>query len=75
MAIQGETIALGAPSTCPDCATKLEPRVCQSAGGYYVGTRCSCGPYSRESGYYRTQAEASAALAERSYHRQRSLWT
>ena len=26
-----------------------------SGAGYYVGTYCACGPYTREFGYYRTR--------------------
>lgn len=33
-----------------------------SAAGYYIGTYCNCGPYSRESGYYRDFDEAQQAL-------------
>lgn len=62
MALPKETIHLGAPSTCPDCGTKLREEVLQSGGGYYIGTRCKCGPYSRESRYYRTREEADWAL-------------
>lgn len=32
------------------------------SGGYYIGTFCGCGPYSRESGYYRTRELAQADL-------------
>jgi hypothetical protein len=60
--LPGETINSGAPDKCPDCGVKLELRVCHSAAGYYLGTQCNCGPYSRESGYYKTQEEAAAAL-------------
>ncbi len=60
--MQGETIATGAPDTCPDCGTKLVVSVHHSAAGFYLGTVCRCGPYSRESGYYQTKAEAQTAL-------------
>jgi len=60
--LPGETIASGASSTCPDCGMKLELKVLRSGGGYYIGTFCCCGPYSRESGYYRTSKEAQDAL-------------
>lgn len=41
----------------------LELQVCQSGAGYYLGYWCAfCGPYSRESGYYRTSEDAHAAL-------------
>lgn len=57
----GETIASGAPATCPECGVTPDMKVYLTCG-YYVGTWCDCGPYSRESGYYRTEEEAEAAL-------------
>ena len=60
--LPGETIHSGAPRQCSDCKVKLVERVCYSAAGYYIGTTCNCGPYSRESHYYRTQEAAQAAL-------------
>lgn len=60
--IPGETIATGAPSTCTDCGVTPVLKVHMSAAGYYVGTYCDCGPYSRESGYYKTRKLAQAAL-------------
>ena len=62
MALPGETIATGAPKVCPDCGVRLVLEVLRSAAGYYVGTRCHCGPYSRESGYYPNEEVAEAAL-------------
>ena len=61
MVLQGETIATGAASTCPDCDTKLELKVFYTCM-YYVGTWCKCGPYSRETCYFETLAEAEEAL-------------
>jgi hypothetical protein len=49
-------------SCCDDCDTILEPKVMQSTAGFYVGTSCKCGPYSRESLYYGTEAEAQEVL-------------
>ncbi len=60
--IAGETIATGAADTCEDCGVKPELQVCHSMAGYYVGTYCDCGPYSRESDYYKTREQAQAAL-------------
>ena len=37
--------------------------------GYYIGTSCNCGPYSRESEYFKTRAEAQAALDSLIYGR------
>lgn len=67
--LPGETIASGAPSTCPDCKVKLVPKIMRSAAGHYIGTACNCGPYSRESGYYRNLAEAEQALKNGGYER------
>lgn len=36
--------------------------VCKSAAGYYIGRYCNEGPYSRESGYFRTREDAENAL-------------
>ena len=60
--IPGETILSGAPSTCPDCQIRLVLQVCRSAAGYYLGTYCNCGPYSRESEYFDSREEAEKAL-------------
>lgn len=63
MALPGETLSLGAPMTCPDCGQDVSTlRVLQSAAGYYIGTHCACGPYSRESGYYKTRELAANDL-------------
>ena len=61
--LPGETIASGAPVICSDCNTEAIWGVYHSAAGYYVGTYCECGPYSRESGYYRSREQADKALA------------
>lgn len=60
--LNGETIESGAPSQCPDCKLYLHLQVCYSAAGYYLGTHCDCGPYSRESFYFKKSADAEAAL-------------
>lgn len=60
--LNGETILSGAPSTCRDCGVRLVLRVCRSFAGYYLGTYCDCGPYSRESDYFETLEDAEAAL-------------
>mgnify|MGYP001185797902 CR=1 FL=1 len=61
MVLKGETIYRGAPSKCEDCGTKLELQVLSTCG-YYVGTQCQCGPFSRETGYYQTREEAEQVL-------------
>jgi len=56
--IPGETIASGAPKKCNDCGVTPPIKVHQSAAGYYIGSYCNCGPYSRESSYFKTREEA-----------------
>ena len=57
-------------TTCVDCGARLEIQVCKSMAGYYVGFWCgACGPYSRESGYYRSYEEAEKALSTGAYDR------
>ncbi len=51
-------------SKCPDCGVVLEIQVLISAAGYYLGTMCDCGPYSRESGYFPKRDEAEVCLRE-----------
>jgi hypothetical protein len=66
--LPGETIGSGASDVC--CNKKLRMQVLHSGAGYYVGTWCpNCGPYSRESGYYRTKEEAYKALLNNTYSR------
>ena len=62
MTLPGETIYSGAPETCEDCGVELVPKVCESGAGFYIGTLCNCGPYSRESGYLASREEAEAIL-------------
>lgn len=64
--IPGETILTGAPETCSDCHITPKLSVYSSPGGagYYIGTYCECGPYSRESDYFKTRELAEKALAE-----------
>jgi hypothetical protein len=69
MTLPGETIATGAPPRCPDCGRMPKLDVYMSAAGYYVGTYCDCGPYSRESGYYPTRDAAQADLESGAYDR------
>lgn len=63
--LPGETIRSGAPEFCPECETRAKLGVYKSAAGYYIGTHCECGPYTRESyDYYpdRPTAEKHYAL-------------
>jgi hypothetical protein len=45
--LPGETIHSGASRTCTTCNITVVEQVCYSAAGYYIGTTCNCGPYSR----------------------------
>lgn len=48
---------------CMDCHEQLEIQVCESAAGYYIGFFCpNCGPYSRESGYFKHKDAAEMTL-------------
>lgn len=49
-------------SKCDDCKVVLKAKVCRSAAGWYVGTWCGCGPYSRESDYFDSEEAAKAEL-------------
>jgi len=65
MALEGETLC-GKGGTyelsCDDCGELIPFKVCRSNAGFYVGTWCKCGPYSRESAYYGTVEGAEQAL-------------
>jgi len=67
--MQGETISSGAANPCSECGVEMKLRVLESGAGYYIGTWCNCGPYSRESGYYRSFGEAANALAAKDFSR------
>ena len=44
---------------CPECGKIMEMHMRMSAAGYYLGYFCEfCGPYSRETGYYLSRADA-----------------
>jgi hypothetical protein len=60
--LPGETIASGANPTCGECQRTPELKVYESGAGFYIGTYCACGPYSRESGYYPSREAAYDAL-------------
>jgi hypothetical protein len=69
MVMPGETVATGASTYCRDCDAHMSPKVCHSAAGYYVGYECQCGPYSRESDYFKTRELAQKALDNDDYCR------
>lgn len=62
MTIENETILSGAAALCLDCSRKPDWRVLQSPAGWYVGTICNCGPYSRETEYFDDENLANEAL-------------
>jgi len=64
MTLPGETLASGAPRICPTCGVTVVIAVHRSQAGYYLGSYCHCGPYTRESRYYASEAEAQAALRD-----------
>ena len=69
MTLSGECVN-SSKTTCHECGTELSIDIQKSAAGYYVGFWCeNCGPYSRESGYYRSYEEAEKALSTGSYGR------
>lgn len=59
--ISNETIITGASPVCTGCNIALEPVVIKTSG-YSVRTECECGPYSRETEYFKTAEEADEAL-------------
>ena len=69
MTLPGECINSN-KTTCHECGTELVIGIQKSAAGFYVGFFCDCcGPYSRESWYYRSSEEAEKALSAGSYGR------
>jgi hypothetical protein len=68
MALPGEVGHIN--TKCKFCGEFLPAQVLRSGAGWYIGTYCSnCGPYSRESGYYRTEADAESALEKGTFGR------
>jgi hypothetical protein len=61
--LQGETLSSGGKPICDECKKEVQLQVCKSFAGYYIGTYCDCGPYSRESDYYPTKEVAEKWLA------------
>lgn len=71
MALPNETVARtfdtdlpdGTSLACDECETDMPLEALRSAAGYYLGFACpEHGPYSRESGYFRTYQAAADAL-------------
>ena len=70
MVMRGETILTGAPDVCPECYISVKPfKVLRSNAGYYIGTTCNCGNYTRESGYYLTREDAEFSLKNNTFGR------
>jgi hypothetical protein len=69
MVMSKETIARGASPKCIDCGDTPSLDIYRSHAGYYIGTFCQCGPYSRESDYYETRELAEAALKAGGFER------
>ena len=62
MALEGELKGI-AGAVCGCCGAVLKLQVCCTMAGYYLGYYCDCcGPYSRETGYYRSWGEAEQEL-------------
>ena len=60
--IPGETLLNGAATLCDECKSVPKVGVYKSAAGYYIGSYCQCGPYSRESHYYGSEVAAEREL-------------
>jgi hypothetical protein len=61
MALEGELSGIQGV-TC-SCGEKLPLKVCESFAGYYLGYSCNnCGPWSRESDYFKTYEDAEEFL-------------
>jgi hypothetical protein len=76
MAIPGE-LGNTAGDLSDECETHgiLPLRVLHSAAGWYLGTLCeSCGPWARKSGYFGSEAEAEAALADVGVHQRSTAY-
>jgi hypothetical protein len=47
---------------CEDCKEQMPLKVMRSGAGYYLGRQCKCGPFSRESKYFKSAEEAQEYL-------------
>ena len=52
--LDGQTIAKGANQTCQTCGKDVEFGVFNTVY-WYIGTKCDCGPYSRDTFYFKSQ--------------------
>lgn len=62
--IPGESLCSGASDVCDRCRRVVTLAPLSSAAGWYLGTVCDCGPYSRESIYYPSRELLDTALQE-----------
>lgn len=69
MDLTGQTIATGKPKQCVKCRQIPALQVVGCGDGYYIGTVCDCGPYTRESDHYGTSREANDRLRFGNYSR------
>ena len=57
------------------CGEQLPLEVLRSNAGYYIGYFCpQCGPWSRESGYFRTREEAQTELENNTFESRSIEW-
>lgn len=69
MTLPGECVN-DTETECFDCEEPMKIGVYQSGAGFYIGFFCkNCGPYSRESLYYGSRANAEKALKDKTYSR------
>ena len=72
MVLPNECVQTGASSKCLGCQKQLKPAARRTGGGgWAIWYWCSsCGPHTRESGYYKNEVEARAALDSGNYRRE-----
>lgn len=70
MTLPRETISTGAEPRCSDCGLMPALGVYRSAAGFYIGSYCHCGPYTRASRYFATRTQAEQAFQQGGYQGQ-----
>lgn len=69
MALEGECTGKRV-IVCDECKETMYIEILKSNAGYYIGFCCKqCGPYSRESDYYKTAVDAAEALGNNTFGR------
>jgi hypothetical protein len=58
-----ETIMSGGSPYCTHCCNFAKFGIYESGAGFYVGSYCACGPFSRESCYYANETHVKIALS------------